>query len=78
LYVDCNIENGKLKLKRAITDSSLESGPMRRGVQSVHRSGARRAKKGACESLKAPMFLAIDVLFRFFWYFQLFLAYLEK
>jgi hypothetical protein len=33
LYVDCNIENGKLKLKRAITDSSLESGHMRRGVQ---------------------------------------------
>jgi hypothetical protein len=29
LYVDCTIENGKLKLKRAITDSSLESGPMR-------------------------------------------------
>ena len=34
-------------------------------------------QKGACESLKGPITLAIDVLF--FWgYFQLFLVYLEK
>jgi hypothetical protein len=34
-----------------------------RGVQLVHRSGARRAKNGAYESLKGPIALAIDVLF---------------
>jgi hypothetical protein len=52
-----------------------------RGVQPVHRSGDRRARRTR-ESLKAPIALAIDVLFRFFHflggYFQLFLVYLEK
>jgi hypothetical protein len=39
-------------------------------------------QEGARESLKAPIALAINVLFRFFHflggYFQLFLVYLEK
>jgi hypothetical protein len=39
-----------LKLKRAITDSSLESGPMRGGFSWYIDSGAQRAKKGAYES----------------------------
>ena len=37
-----------------------------RAVQPVHRYGTRRAKKGARESLKGLIALAIDVLFRFF------------
>ena len=40
------------------------------------------SQEGICESLKGPIVLAIDVLFRFFHfcrgYFQLFLVYLEK
>jgi hypothetical protein len=34
-----------------------------RWVQLVHRSGARRAKNGAYESLKGPIALVIDLLF---------------
>jgi hypothetical protein len=41
-------------------------------------SGPEKAKKGACESLKGPISLAIDVLFWFFLYFQLFFVDLEK
>jgi hypothetical protein len=40
------------------------------------------SQEGACESLKGPIVLTIDVLFGFFfylfWYFQLFLVYLEN
>ena len=35
------------------------------------------SQEGACESLKGPIVLTIDVLF-WFWYFQLFLVYLEN
>ena len=44
----------------------------------VHRSGARRAREGAYESLKGPISLAIYILFRSVLYFQLFLVYLKK
>jgi len=47
LYVvDCNIENGKLKLKRAITDSSLESGPMRGGLSRYIDPGLGEPRRG--------------------------------
>ena len=40
------------------------------------------SQEGACESMKGPIALAIDVLFLFFsyifGYFQLFIVYLEK
>jgi len=62
LYVDCNIENGKLKLKIAKTYSSLERGPMRGGSAGTSVQGPE-SQEGACESLKGPISLAIDVLF---------------
>ena len=55
LYVDCNIEKGNLiKLKRAKTDPSLESGPMRRGGSAGTSSAARRAKKGPVNLCRTP------------------------
>jgi hypothetical protein len=52
-----------------------------RGVHSVHRSGARRDKKGARESLKSHIALATDVFVLFvficFCIFNNFLVYLE-
>jgi hypothetical protein len=52
------------------------------GVQQVHRTGARRANNGACESMKGPIAVAIDVLLAFLlllWgYFQLFIVNLGK
>jgi hypothetical protein len=56
LYVDCNIENGKLKLKKGKNRFILRIMPYERGVQS-------ESQEGACESLKDPISLAIDVLF---------------
>jgi len=46
LYVDCNIENGKLKLKRTKTDTSLESGPMRGGLSRYIGPGAGEPRRG--------------------------------
>jgi hypothetical protein len=53
----------KLKLKRAKTDSSLESGPMRegRGLAGTSVWGPESQER-ACESLKGPISLAIDGL----------------
>jgi len=46
-------------LKRAKTDPSLESGPMReRGS-----AGTSESKERVCESLNGPISLALDVLF---------------
>jgi len=47
-----------------------------RGEFSRHIGPGPGEQEGACESLKGPIVLAIDVLFRFF-HFSIFLVYLE-
>jgi len=54
-------------LKRAKTDPSLESGPMREEGSAGTLSGARRAKKGPV-NLKGLISLALDALFFYFFF----------
>ena len=67
-----------LKLKRAITDSSLESGPMRGGFSRYIGPGPGEPRRGVCESLKGPISLAIDVLFRFLGVFSTIFSLFRK
>jgi hypothetical protein len=54
----------------------------KQGLQEKSYKADKTALEGACESLKAPIYLAMDVLFFYFFFiflhFQLFLVYLEK
>jgi len=63
-------------LKRAKTDPSLESGPMREGFSRYIVWGPESQER-ACESLKGPISLAIDVLFFVFLHFQYFQQFLQ-
>ena len=63
LYIDLSINCDMFFLNKKLANINPVLRAYERGVQLVHRSGARRAKNGAYESLKGPIALAIDVLF---------------